>query len=175
MAETSKNLAWYGKEYIKAFENHMKKNLNRAAIVVTREITSSFGNSGVTGGRSGATRQERAANRSKAWGPPNVDTGHLKRNIGWDRPAGRPLVRRVGTSIGNKESVGYAMWLEFGTRPRKNGKGGILPRPYLRPGLANARDKIRRELTRPMPGDLQVAPGGGPVRDPTTGRFVSRS
>ena len=169
----AENVRWYGEEYKRKFERHVRENLDRAAIVVTRNITGSFGNSGVTGKRSGATRQERAANRSQAGEPPHVDTGHLKRNIGWDRPAGRPLVRRVGTSMGNKESVGYAMWLEFGTRPHwiiasnadslafvgKDGNmvyreavlhPGIAPRPFLRPGMAKSRPDIRKELTRPM-------------------------
>ena len=144
MAEkVSKNFTWRGDEFKKKLDIHIQKNLDRAAITLQNDIKSSFGSSGVTGTKSGATKEQRAANRSKPWGPPNVDTGHLKRNIGFDRPIGRPLIRRIGTGIGNKESVGYAVWLEFGTR-------FMLPRPYLRPALHRNRAKILRLISRPM-------------------------
>jgi hypothetical protein len=137
------NVRWYPEQFKARLDRHIQGNLDRAAILLTNYIVGSFGDSGVTGTRSGATKAQRAANRSKPWGPPNVDTGHLKRNVGYDKPGGRPLVRRVGTGIGNKASVGYAMWLEFGTRK-------TLPRPFLRPPLQTQRTAIRRELTRPM-------------------------
>lgn len=152
---------WHGEEYVKKVEAHIQQNLDGAAIAVQSTITSSFGNSGIKGQRSGATGAQRASNRSKPWGPPNVDTGHLKRNVGYDKPFGRPLARRIGTGIGNAQSVGYAMYLEFGTGPHviKNAFGlgitvdhpGMLPRPFLRPGLHKAQSKIRKWLTRPLP------------------------
>lgn len=136
-------IRWYPERFKAKLNTQMQRNLDRASIALTNEITDSFGSSGADGERSGATKAQRAANRSQAWGPPNVDTGHLKRNIGYDKPAGRPLVRRVGTSIGSKDSVGYAMWLEFGTR-------GMLPRPFLRPALQRMRTRLRKMLTTPM-------------------------
>lgn len=143
MAERGRNYVWYGAEYRRRMVRHMAKNMDAAATYLVDKIQDSFGESGVRGERSGATRAQRAANRSQAWGPPNVDSGHLKRNIGYDRPGGRPLVRRVGTGIGNKRSVGYAQWLEFGTR-------SMLPRPFLRPAAYYHRLPLRRIMSRPM-------------------------
>jgi len=137
------NVRWHPEQFQARLKRHMNRNLDMAAISLASFIRGSFGNSGATGTRSGATKAQRAANRSMAWGPPNVDTGHLKRNVGHDTPAGRPAVRRVGTGIGNKDSVGYAMWLEYGTR-------STLPRPFLRPALQKMRTMIRRMITRPM-------------------------
>ena len=97
--------------------------------------------SGVVGTRSGASRGQRHGNRSKPWEPPHVDTGHLRRNVDKDKP--RPLVRRVGTGLGNKESVGYAWYLEFGTR-------FMLPRPFVRPSFWRMRRTVRRYLARPL-------------------------
>lgn len=136
-------LDWHGKEYRQRVRRTVSQNLDAAAITLADGIVGSFGSSGVTGTRSGATKAQRGANRSKPGGPPNVDTGHLKRNVGYDTPTGKPLVRRVGTGIGGKESVGYAMWLEFGTRKME-------PRPFLRPMLLRMRTRIRGLLTRPM-------------------------
>jgi len=116
----------YSPQFLQKMNSRTERFLDAVAVMAVDSVVGSFGDSGVAGGRSGATRQERAGNRSKPWGPPNVDTGHLKRNIGWAKDPIRALLRRVGTSIGNKESVGYAMWLEFGTRK-------MMPRPFLRP------------------------------------------
>lgn len=134
---------WYPQKFQTKLQAHIGRNLNMAAITLTNAITNSFGSSGVTGTRGGATKKDRATNRSMPWGPPNVDTEHLKRNIGYDTPVGSPFTRRVGTSIGNKQSVGYAMWLEFGTRK-------MLPRPFLRPMLYKMGKELRRLITLPM-------------------------
>jgi len=134
---------WYGDEYKRKLYAHLSRNMDRAAMGMVQRVKDSFGNSGVTGTRGGATRSQRASNRSRPWGPPNVDTGHLKRNVGWSKPIGRPFIRRVGTGIGGAKSVGYAMWLEFGTRR-------MLPRPFLRPRIYKDRATLRRELARPM-------------------------
>lgn len=146
MAKRIPRFVWKGEEFKTKLKRHIQQSLDIAAITLVNDIKSSFGSSGGTLiGRtlSGATKEQRAANRSKPGGPPNVDTGHLKRNIGFDRPIGRPLIRRIGTGIGNKESVGYALWLELGTR-------FMLPRPYLRPALHRNRAKILRLISRPM-------------------------
>ena len=139
--ESGPGYRWYGQEFKARLRQHVNANLDRAAIFLTNDIKNSFGNSGVTGTRSGATQSQRAANRSEPWGPPNVDTGHLRRNTGWDTPGN--MRRRIGTGIGDKESVGYAMWLEFGTRKMQ-------PRPFLRPALSRNADKLRQMIGRPM-------------------------
>ena len=69
--------------------------------------------------------------------PPNVETGNLRRNIAWETPS--YLRRRIGTGVGNASSVGYAMWLEFGTRT-------MAPRPFLRPSLDETRDELTEML-----------------------------
>ena len=141
--ESGPGYRWYGQEFTAKVQKHMNRNLDRAAIFMVNDIQNSFGDSGVSGTRSGATRSQRAANRSKPWGPPNVDTGHLRRNIGWTKYAIGKGHRKIGTGIGNKSSVGYAMWLEFGTR-------NMLPRPFLRPAIPRNRGKLAHIMTRPM-------------------------
>ena len=143
MAAQGVTVNWYPEALKAKLAAHVQQNLDMAAITLADAVVGSFGSSEVSGEKSGATKAQRGANRSTAWGPPNVDTGHLKRNVGYEKPAGNPLVRRVGTGVGNKESVGYAMWLEFGTRK-------MLPRPFLRPMLHKMRGQIRAILSRPM-------------------------
>ena len=126
------------------FDTHLRRMLDRAAIELAADVKQSFGHSGVTGEKSGATQEQRAANRSKTGEAPHVDTGHLRRSVGWDRPVARAHTRRVGTSIGNKDSVGYAMYLEFGTKKMPGG------RPFLRPAMARMRPRIRKLLSKPM-------------------------
>lgn len=144
MPTKSDNVVWYGKEFESFFEKKEQRFLDAAAIAYQGAVIGSFGDSGASGSRSGATRQERAANRSATGGPPNVDTGHLKRNIGFAKPAGRPRTRIVGTGIGGKSSVGYATWLEKGTRYIPEG------RPYLLPMLVKMRSKFRSMAKRMM-------------------------
>jgi len=134
---------WNTKPFLAKLERHEQRQLDKAAITLQNYIKQSFGNSGVTGTRSGASKKERAANRSKLGNPPNIDTGNLKRNISFAKPVGRPSVRQVGTGIGNAKSVGYAMYLEFGT-------SRMWERPYLRPALINNRAKLKKILTEKM-------------------------
>lgn len=141
MAERGRNYTWKGEEYKKKIKRGLNANLDLAAIFLVRDIKQSFGDTGVAGGRSGATKAQRAANRSKPGGPPNVDTGHLKRNIGYDTPTRALLVRRIGTGIGNAEHVGYAIYLELGTSKMD-------ARPFLRTALARNRAKLRQLLGR---------------------------
>ena len=134
---------WFPEQFKAELKAHIDRNLDMAASTLASFIRGSFGSSGQSGGRSGATKAQRAGNRSMPWGPPNVDTGHLKRNIGFEKPVDRPSVRRVGTGIGNAESVGYALWLESGTRRMR-------PRPFLRPALSKTRRRLKMILSRPM-------------------------
>ncbi len=120
-----------------AIAQKITRRLDAAAIYVTNDVKRSFGNSGVTGKRSGATKKDRRNNRSKPWGPPNRDNNFLYNNVSYDKPSA--FVRRVGTGIGGKKSVGYAMWLEFGTRR-------MLPRPFLRPAIYRCRTAVKRIL-----------------------------
>ena len=141
MPSKGKGWKWNPEKFLIKVKKANHKGLDRAAIFLSNYIVGSFGDSGQPGGKSGATRQQRASNRSKPWGPPNIDSGHLRRNIGYDITPGRPSSRRVGTSIGGKASVGYAMWLEFGTRR-------MLPRPFLRPAVAKNRRTLARRIAQ---------------------------
>lgn len=146
-------MSWDAHQKMQQIEQRFGMHLTAAAIEVENEAKNSFGSSAdyesdlqretrlARGADSAATKKERAANRSAPWGPPNVDTGHLKANVTHDTPVGQPYIRRIGTGIGNADSVGYAMHLEFGTR-------WMLPRPWLRPALYKARAKIKFWLTR---------------------------
>lgn len=109
--------------------------LDRAAMFIIAGVKQSFGNAppqpkkSGKGFRKNSTKRWRSTHTSAAWGPPNVVTGHLRRNVGYDSPS--RLVRRIGTGVGNKQNVGYAMYLEFGTKR-------MLPRPFLRPAMRAA-------------------------------------
>lgn len=158
MASDLKTVRWYGPRVRKLIRQQLEYNLDRVGIMLENDIKRSFGSSGVTGKRSGATAADRHKNRSAPWSPPNVDTGHLKRSVGYIKPA--PLRRWIGTGLGSKEKSGYAKYLEFGTRPYEInnafGRGitvkhpGIKPRPFLRPALHRNRSRINRILGRKL-------------------------
>ena len=114
------------------------KVLIKKGFQLANDVKLSMKDSGVTGKKKGATREDRAANRSKPGEPPHVDTGRLRASIqvnwqgggetGTDAPPqpSEPFVVRVGTN------VEYAYGLEFGT-------SRVAPRPFLRPAL----DRLR--------------------------------
>ncbi len=83
---------------------------------------------------------------------PHIFKGLLFKSIGYEiRGSGK--IGLVGTGIGGKDSVGYAMWLEFGT-------GKMAERPYLRPALARNREKLLQLLRQTMRAAL---PQGKPT------------
>lgn len=127
------------KKAVKSIERHIERNLDRAAIFLEGDIVSKFPGSGTPGGRSGATRAAREANRSKDGKIPHVQTGRLKGSIGHDKP--RDLVRRVGTGIGGKTKLGYGLFLEFGTSK-------MAARPWLRPAIKRNKGKLGKILGR---------------------------
>jgi len=125
---------WAGQKWMNDEHRQLIGNLDAAAIRVDRHIKRIIGGSGgAAGTRSGATARERG--RSAPWTPPFRQTGHLLRSIGWERNGW--LRRRVGSGIGGKSGVGYAMWLEFGTRR-------MFPRPFLRRGLYESAGAVAR-------------------------------
>lgn len=137
---TQVQVSWARERMVrKALFRGLERNLDAAALFYVGFIRKRFPDSGISGTRSGATKAQREANRSKPWGIPHVQLGHLKKNVDMDKP--RRLTRRIGTGIGNAESVGYAHWLEFGTRK-------MLPRPWLRPGIWYGKKQAKRLLTR---------------------------
>lgn len=146
-------LNWGGHKWLANFNTQIEQNLDAAAISVqtrTRGLVSVSG--GAPGQRSGASTAERRRNPSLPWTPPHRVTGHLWNNIGWQRD-GRTR-RLIGTGIGNKQSVGYALWLEYGTRR------GLKPRPYMRRGLWESRGEINRLMKRHTPYNAVPWRGG---------------
>jgi len=101
-----------------------------AAEMLASDIRGAFPASGAAGTSSGGGDKD---NPSDPGGIPHVQTAHLKRNIGVERKS--ETVARVGTGIGNRSSVGYAVHLEYGTR-------SMAARPYFRPGLKRNKRKF---------------------------------
>lgn len=125
---------WRGNQVKWKTEKGMARNMRAAAFHLAESIRASFPASGATGSRAGGGNK---GNPSAPGEIPHVQTGHLKRNIGVKRK--EQLVYRVGTGIGNKDSVGYAQALEFG-----RADGRMAPRPFLRPALKKEKAKINK-------------------------------
>lgn len=128
---------WYGRAVNARVDAQVERNLDKASIMLESDIKTSFGNSGVLGKRGGASKADRRRNRSKPGEPPHVDTGLLKRSVGFVKPA--PRKRWIGTGLGSKDKTGYAKFLEFGTRY-------MAPRPFLRPAFSRNRTRLARVL-----------------------------
>ena len=132
----AKTVRWYGKRVKRKVERGMGDNIMRAAEMLASDIRQAFPASGATGTRSGGGDQ---GNPSQPGGIPHVQTGHLKRNIGTEKRGISSA--RVGTGIGGRESVGYALWLEYGTAL-------MAARPFLRPALKRNKSRIQRAAGR---------------------------
>ena len=118
--------------------------LRKAGYALERHIVQSFGASGATGTKRGATKKQRHADRSKPGEPPHIDSARLKASIttNWTESGnGRaevkspvattqaddgvsqpqtPVTVRVGTN------VEYAVHLGLGTKH-------MAARPFIRP------------------------------------------
>ena len=132
----AKNFKWYGARVKRKVKSGMGKNVRMAAEMLASDIRGKFPASGMAGTLSGGGDVK---NASAAGGIPNVQTAHLKRNIGVDMKG--KTTARVGTGIGSRASVGYALWLEYGTRH-------MAARPFLRPGLKRNKRHIMRVMGR---------------------------
>jgi len=130
------NVKWHGRRVKAKVQRGLDSNMRYAAEYLASDIRVNFPASGQAGTRSGGGDK---ANPSAPGEIPHIQTGYLRRNIGVERR--RASAYRVGTGVGNKESVGYALALEKGTR-------NMAARPYLRPGLKRNRTKLRRISTR---------------------------
>ena len=149
--KSGKNWNWKGGDLTRKIHVGMLKNMHRACNKGKNIVVQSFPAPTMLGTRGG--------------GPPAVRTGHLRRNVNYEvKSLGElKILGRVGTGVGNAESVGYAVWLEYGTRPSpgryvpaigkrvNNGMHpGIAPRPFLRPLINHKakREEIEKELGR---------------------------
>jgi len=131
-----KNFKWYGARVKRKVKAGMGRNVMFAAEFLASDIRGKFPASGQSGTRSGGGD---VRNASEAGGIPHVQTAHLKRNIGTAKKG--KTSARVGTGIGSRASVGYALWLEYGTR-------SMAARPFLRPGLKRNKRPITKIMTR---------------------------
>lgn len=119
-------IKWHGPRWMAKFMAGAERNMDAAAIALQSHIKEK-----ISIGQPPSAPGE----------PPHVLTGHLRRNIAWDRV--KALVRKVGVGIGNREKIGYALWLEFGTSKME-------ARPYLRPSLYEMRNELIRIMTTPI-------------------------
>ena len=77
---------WYGPKVRRKLLGQLERNLDKTAVMLESDIKRSFGNSGVVGKSGGATKADRRKNRSAPFDPPNVDTGLLRRSVGFVKP-----------------------------------------------------------------------------------------
>jgi HK97 gp10 family phage protein len=126
----ARNIRWRGRAVASKVRRGMSRNIMIAAEMLASDIRGRFPASGEAGTRSGGGD---AKNPSEPGGIPHIQTAHLKRNIGTEKRGINSA--RVGTGVGSKDSVGYALWLEKGT-------AHMAPRPYLLPGLKRNKRRI---------------------------------
>jgi len=132
----ARNVKWRGKAVAEKVKRGMSRNILMAAEMLASDIRRAFPISGAKGTRGGGGSN---SNHSAAEGIPYVQTAHLKRNIGVEKRGISSA--RVGTGIGSKDSVGYALWLEKGTR-------NMAARPFLVPSLKRNKKSINSIVGR---------------------------
>jgi len=137
------NWSWHPQQFTAALNRGLDMNVERAAIMLESDIITKFPGSGQPGGRSGATRAVREANRSKPGERPHVQLGTLKRSITHDKPA--ELRRRVGSTLRPQNSpASYALYLEYDTKFRA-------ARPYFRASLRERNRDLVAMIGRKVP------------------------
>ncbi len=127
---------WFGDALERKVNAASRRTLNKAAAIVTRSIKKSFPGSGIPN----ATKAQREANRSEPGEIPHIQTGTLKKSIGWELVS--DFEAHVGHKLGTATTESgkpatYGFFLELGTKK-------MAPRPHLRPGLARERRAINR-------------------------------
>jgi hypothetical protein len=129
-----KNWRWRGGTVTSKVFAGMDRNIKAASIFLAGDIAAAFPSGGEEGTRSGG-----GGGASSPGGIPFVQTGNLSRNINWRKV--KNLLYRIGTGVGTAASVGYALWLEFGTR-------FMAARPFMRPGLKRNQRSILKIIRK---------------------------
>ena len=133
-------MTWDDSAFMAKFNGWLGRNLDKAAIFLQKDISRSFpGVDKPEGQKGAATKAQRHANRSNPGEIPHVDTGHLKRNVGYE-PGKKKDTRWIGTGLGGRDKVSYAAALEFGTSKMD-------ARPYLDVAIKRNRGVLMRILT----------------------------
>ena len=114
-------MRWHGEEFKRLVHDELADNITAAAIHLKAEIKLSLREGNADG-----------TSPSKAGDPPRRVTGRLSGSIAHEVDRAK-LVARVGTTLL------YGKFLELGTRL-------MAARPFIRPGLENARHMIGRIL-----------------------------
>lgn len=127
---------WRGEQFKKRLEAHVKKALDVTRIEMEEDVKKSFGSSGIKG----ATKGQRAANRSKPGETPHVDSSDLLNSITSER---KGFTAKVGSTIkpASGQSASYPLILELGLSAKLKGA-----RPFLRPALKRANKKFEKRL-----------------------------
>lgn len=119
-------LKWHGNKVQKSMRRNMQHRLDAAALIWVRHATRQLN---MKTNRDGKTP-------SMPGEYPAMVTSHLRRNINWERIAGR-LAVRVGTN------VEYGKFLEVGTRK-------IAKRPWMTLTNRQTKTQIKNTIGRPM-------------------------
>ena len=136
MASSSVDIKWFGSKVMGQYTTETKKNMERAALLLERDIKLSFGTGAtrtdVKIRRSGRGKNRKFHRPSKPGEVPAVDTGVLRASITHEVIEDKNGV--VGF-VGVESAVKYGLWLELGTRL-------MAARPFLRPALIRTRTAI---------------------------------
>ena len=133
--ETTVTTEWNGKELMIHAMRKIATNAERVGMMLDGEVVRSL-SKGQPVKRVG--KRLVGLSPSKPGQPPRVLHGQLRNSI-----SHRVEVRRGSVTIYVGANTKYARALEFG-----NPKGGLSPRPYLRPAIARNKTKAYRRLMK---------------------------
>ena len=135
---------WHGKKVFTLATAANVEAMQKAALVVEREVKKSFTKIG-TGRSVRRTKTGKRHRASRAGQPPAIDTGSLRASISnevktsFGFVTGRvgPDIIKLAASTEAGTDIEYGLYLEVGTSK-------MAARPYLRPALRRTKRKIKR-------------------------------